>query len=127
MGATVHAAVRDPTSEASKALQALGTKIFKGDLLDPSLTETAIFGTTGAFLNTIMYPPSQDAPDSQAQQAQNVIDVAKRAGTVTTIVASTVICTSRYDEWLAQDPNNMLLGYLNPKCTVEKAVRDANF
>lgn len=48
----VVAITRDPTSSKAKDLAALGAKLVKGDLDDPSSYEPALKGVDGAFLVT---------------------------------------------------------------------------
>lgn len=119
-GASVHALVRNPESAAARAIQSLGAILFKGDFLDVVSIEKAAVGVTGIFLNPMM---QFEPPDTQLQQAQNVIVAAERSPTVKIIVVSTVIAANRHDEWLAQDPNYGLAPFYGPKDAVEKAVR----
>jgi uncharacterized protein YbjT (DUF2867 family) len=121
-GASVHALVRNPESAAASAIQRLGAKIFKGDFLDITTIEKAAVGVTGIFLNPMM---QLEPPDTQLQQAQNVIIAAERSPTVKAIVVSTVIAANRHDEWLEKDPNYLLASFYGPKDAVEKAVRAA--
>jgi uncharacterized protein YbjT (DUF2867 family) len=121
-GATVHALVRNPESATARDIQSLGAKIFKGDFLDVASVEKAAVGVTGIFLNPMM---QLEPPDTQLQQARNVIAAAERNLTVKTIVVSTVIVANRHDEWLARDPNYFLAPFYGPKDMVEKAVRSA--
>jgi uncharacterized protein YbjT (DUF2867 family) len=117
-GASVHALVRNPESAAASAIQRLGAKIFKGDFLDITTIEKAAVGVTGIFLNPMM---QLEPPDTQLQQAQNVIIAAERSPTVKAIVVSTVIAANRHDEWLEKDPNYLLASFYGPKDAVEKA------
>lgn len=126
-GAKVHAFVRDPTSEACLALRSQGAEIFKGDMLDIDSLRTAMVGVTGVFLNTFGLPPNPYIPDTQIQQAENVISAALQTGTVMTMVVSTVICTDRHLEWADETPNYPLASYYGTKHRVEDLVRRAGF
>jgi len=127
LGAKVHALVRDPTSEASRSLEALGATIFKGDFLDIDSIRAAVSGVTGVFLNTFGIPPNPYVTNTEIQQAKNVIAAALETSTVKTMVVSTVVCANRHDEFLKKDPNYKLAPYYSVKQAVEEAVRGAKF
>ncbi|KAJ7240565.1 NAD dependent epimerase/dehydratase [Mycena rebaudengoi] len=87
-GHKVHALVRDPAAAPALALEALGATLFKGDLADVAAVTAATQGVTSVFLNPF---PSFTNPNGEAEAAQTVVDAARAAGTVTSIVLSTVL------------------------------------
>lgn len=124
-GAKVHALVRDPSSAASKALQALGVALFKGDFSDLPAITLALTGVSGVFLNTF---PNFNEGEGEIQQAKNVVTAAKEAKTVTTIVVSTVFKAGEKSEIAASKSNFPFLKlYLHQKSGVEEVVKNAGF
>lgn len=115
----VHAYVRDPTSTASLALQSDGATLFKGDFDDLPAIAAAIKGCTGVFLNT--YPSFVD-PNGEGKHAQNVINAALEAKTVTTFIASTVLSPTA-EEFIEIEGSSPILNYYyKQKLGVETAV-----
>ncbi|MDE2451404.1 MAG: NmrA family NAD(P)-binding protein [Gammaproteobacteria bacterium] len=55
----VRVASRNPASDASQALAALGVEVVKADLLDPSSLHSALKGAHGAFVVTNFWDPAQ--------------------------------------------------------------------
>ena len=123
-GATVHAFVRNPDSDAAKALQEQGAVLFQGTFDDLDSLGAAVAGTTGVFLNA---PTDYSDPSVEVRAAEAVIAAARASGTVTTIVASTALKADRHLEWVAKDPNYPLGGYFGSNLKVETAVRGAGF
>ncbi|KAF7318968.1 NmrA domain-containing protein [Mycena chlorophos] len=124
-GAQVHALVRDPTSDAARALEKLGARLFKGDLKDGAAVRAATEGVSGVFINTF---PDFTNPNGEQQQAETVIAAAKGAGTVQSIVVSTVTGTNAEPDWskvATQYP--FLSQYYGSKAGAEQAVRDSGF
>jgi uncharacterized protein YbjT (DUF2867 family) len=121
---SVNAIVRDPTSSSALALQSLGATLFEGDLNDVPAIEKAISGCTGVFLNTF---PSFEDPDGERKQAQNFIDAARQAGTVTTFIASTVARPSEEDLVGNETEYPFISFYYRQKKGVEERVRGAGF
>lgn len=82
-------------------------------------------GVHGVFLNTF---PDFKNPEGEVQQARNIVEAAKRAGTVKIIVVSTVYRASESAEYTALHANYPFLNYYYArKAGVEKVVRDAGF
>ncbi|KAJ7742666.1 NAD dependent epimerase/dehydratase, partial [Mycena maculata] len=124
-GAEVNALVRDPTSVASLALQSMGATLFKGDFNYVHAITAAMQGVNGVFLNT--YPDFMD-PNGEARQAETVLAAARAAGTVTSVVVSTVSNTTVYEDWSAIKADFPLLSqYYFSKSSVERVVRAAGF
>lgn len=122
-GVKVHALARDPTSTQAQSLAAAGVQIFKGDMLEPYSLQAAMAGVTGVFLNTFGVPPNPYVPNTEVEQARNVISAALGASTVKHIVVSTVICADRHKAWAKEDPNYGLAPYYGTKYAVEEMVR----
>ena len=78
----------------------------------------------GGLLNTSR---AFSVPDNERRHAQNFIDAAKAAGTVTTMVASTGFKTNMHAEWAAKDPNYPMAPLAGSKAAVEAVVRAAGF
>ena len=124
-GAKVHALVRDDSSSASKALQSLGVKLFKGDFFDLPAINAALAGVTGVFLNTF---PSFVDDKGEINQAKNVVNAAKETKTVTTFVVSTVYKASEQASLAASRPDFQFLPrYYTQKAGVEEVVKAAGF
>jgi uncharacterized protein YbjT (DUF2867 family) len=121
---TVNALVRDPTSSSALALESLGVTLFKGDHYDIPAITAAISGCTGVFLNTF---PSFEDPDGEGKQAQNFIDAAHHAKTVTTFIASTVARPSDEDLVGKEVEYPFIHFYYKQKKGVEDRVRSAGF
>ena len=117
---SVHALVRDPTTEKSHALEKQGAKIFKGGFDDVDVIKAAIAGVSGVFLNP--FPTPQD-PDLQIRQAQNVIDAAVQEGCP--LVISTACLTAQKEVWQGSGEKDFLYLYYSRKYAIEAAIRDA--
>ncbi|PGH00806.1 hypothetical protein GX51_05583 [Blastomyces parvus] len=137
-GATVHAVVRDPTSQPARDLASAGVKLFKGNLDEPDVFRKAAEGCTGVFLNLV--PASSPSPpastpadpanasasivDSERQRAASILAACRDAG-VKYVVASTAIYTG--DRHLWDTPEAAAIGYhySRSKAGMEEAVRSA--
>jgi uncharacterized protein YbjT (DUF2867 family) len=86
-GHQVHAIVRNPSSEASKALEASGATLFAGTYSSIPILEQAAKGCTGVFLNTMPSPPSWD---TEILDAKNIINASLSSG-VKNIIYSSVL------------------------------------
>jgi len=122
-GSSVHALVRDNTSPSAVALSHAGATLFQGDFNDTTTIKSAMIGVTGVFLNPFL----SHTPGEELRQAQNIINIAVAAKTVTTLVVSTAFLTSKHQEWAAKTPNYPLYNYYSSKFSIEAAVRAANF
>jgi uncharacterized protein YbjT (DUF2867 family) len=122
-GHKVHALVREPTAAPALALEVLGATLFKGDLADVAAVTAATQGVTSVFLNPF---PNFTNPNGEAEAAQTVVDAARAAGTVTSIVLSTVL---RADRATDIDPARFpfLAMYYNSKAGAERVVRASGF
>ncbi|KAJ7160081.1 NAD dependent epimerase/dehydratase [Mycena filopes] len=124
-GAKVNALVRDPASPASLALKALGATLFKGDFEDASAITAAMQGVNGVFLNTF---PSFTDPTAEIRTAEIVVAAARTAGTVTSIVVSTVFKVNLSSDWSTIQADWPFVSmYFSSKAGVEKVVRASGF
>ncbi|OJD27830.1 hypothetical protein ACJ73_00780 [Blastomyces percursus] len=135
-GATVHAVVRDPTSQPARDLASAGVKLFKGNLDEPDVFRKAAEGCTGVFLNVVpASPPSSTSDPASTSASASIIDserqrsasilAACRAAGVKYVVASTAIYTG--DRHLWDTPEAEAIGYhfSRSKAGMEEAVRSA--
>lgn len=100
----VNALVRDPSKPAALELKQLGEKICVGGFDDTEASKEAAKGTSAVFLNLA---PTLPNTESEVQYAKNVIQAAKEAGTVTSIVYSTIAMTGKHEsfpEWGPEYP-----------------------
>jgi uncharacterized protein YbjT (DUF2867 family) len=117
----VHATTRDPDSEASKALQAQGVKLFKGTWDDEEPLSTAIAGCSTLFLNPYHYP--FDAGE-EVRWSNLILTTAKAAG-VTQVVLASIFGTQHPEKMRYQDP--LITQVLASKGRVEDLVHAAGF
>lgn len=76
-GHVVHGLTRDPESEASKALSALGAKMVEGDYDEPASLAAAMEGVDGVFAVTLFW---QYGYEAEVEQGKRLIDEAQKAG-----------------------------------------------
>ncbi|KAF4632816.1 hypothetical protein G7Y89_g5309 [Cudoniella acicularis] len=117
---TVHALVRDPTSEKARALESQGAILFKGSFDDQDAIQAAISGVSGIFLNPF---PTPMAPDLQIEQAKNIINAAVKEKCA--LVLSTAFLTAHEDAWSGSGPEHFLYLYYSRKSAIEALVRAA--
>ncbi|EGE77690.1 hypothetical protein RJZ56_001525 [Blastomyces dermatitidis] len=139
-GATVHAVVRDPTSQAARNLASAGVKLFKGNLDEPDVFRKAAEGCTGVFLNLVpASPPTPSATstsdpantnpsasivDSERQRAASILAACHDAG-VKYVVASTAIYTGDRHLWDTPEAEAIGYHYSRSKAGIEDAVRSS--
>ncbi|HMU46480.1 MAG TPA: NmrA/HSCARG family protein [Chitinophagaceae bacterium] len=75
---TARAVTRDPSSEKSKELAALGAEVVQGDLTDPASVHNALKGAYGAYFVTFYW--SHMSPEREMQEAKLFATAAKEAG-----------------------------------------------
>ncbi|KAL5878031.1 hypothetical protein ACKVWC_007176 [Pyricularia oryzae] len=119
-GAKVHALVRDVNKPLPAILKAEGVTLFQGEALDSDAVYAAAKSTTGVFLNTF-------TSETEIQQAESVIEGARRAG-VETIVASTAIGSGDKTVLESEHTKNsgLHMYYVN-KNGIEEAVKKGGF
>ncbi|TLD34220.1 hypothetical protein PspLS_00166 [Pyricularia sp. CBS 133598] len=119
-GAKVHALVRDVNKPLPAILKAEGVTLFQGEAVNADAVYAAAKGTSGVFLNTFMSA-------TEIQQAESVIEGARRAG-VETIVASTAIGSG--DKTILESEYTKNIGlhpYFVNKNGIEEAVKNGGF
>lgn len=124
LNAEVHAIVRDVGSPAALELGKLGAKLFKGDFDDMTALSAAVANTTAVFLNVT---PSLQEPESEVRHAKNIVQVAQEAGTVTSIVYSSVTMTGKHTSFPNWGPDYPMYWYWTNKAEIESLVRDSGF
>ncbi|KAH8433456.1 NmrA/HSCARG family protein [Aspergillus melleus] len=123
-GAQVHALVRDTSSQAAIDLQARGARLFQGSFDDIAVLKAAMSRANAVFLNVL---PSPRDPSLEVTYAKNIIDAAKAAGSVTTMVYSSVTMTGKHETFPNWGPEYPLAWYWTNKDQIEKMVRSAGF
>lgn len=122
--AQVHALVRNPSSPASLELAQLGAKICPGTFNDLDSLEAAAIGTTAVFLNVM---PTIKEPELELHHAKNIIQAAKEAGTVTSIIYSSVVMAGKHESFPNWSPDYPSGWYWTSKAAIESTVRSAGF
>ncbi|OJD35563.1 nad dependent epimerase dehydratase [Diplodia corticola] len=123
---TIHALVRDPTSDASKALASLGASVelFVGNFDDIASLHAAAKACTAVFINVM---PDKGAPDTELRHARAILAACKAAGTVTRAVyssASIIGCERAHAEL---DAWPGMAWYMRSKKAIEDEVLAAGF
>ncbi|KAF9636687.1 putative nad dependent epimerase dehydratase protein [Lasiodiplodia theobromae] len=123
---TIHALVRDPASDASKALAALSpaVKLFPGNFDDPASLNAAAATCTGVFINV---NPNFTAPETELHHARNILAACAAAGTVTRAVYSSVSVLSSERALAELDAWPSMAWYMRSKKAIEDEVRGAAF
>lgn len=120
-GTPVHALVRDPDSERSRALAALGARLFQGDLDEPNSLKPVLEGARGLF--SIQMPDLSDlAGDTEIVRARTLAAAAAAAGVRQIVHTSASGATRIIDEerW------GSFVGHaFRVKTLAEDALRDA--
>ena len=122
--AQVHALVRDPSSPVSLELVQLGARICPGTFDDLDSMKAAAAGTTAVFLNVT---PTIKEPELELHHAQNIIQAAKEAGTVTSIIYSSVVMAGKHESFPNWGPGYPSGWYWTSKAAIESTVRSAGF
>ncbi len=121
-GARVRAFVRNPNSDAAKAIQSEGAELFQGELTDSALVGKALEGIRGVFYN-----PPYPGPDSAKTDETFISACAAHKDTLFTFVLSSASGVEKHAEKLEQDPNYPMVGYWAMKSDLEKKARGAAF
>ncbi|KAI1393931.1 NAD(P)-binding protein [Hypoxylon trugodes] len=124
---SVRAYVRDASSEKAKALSALGAELVEGGNWDSdvaSLDRAFAGGIEAVFFVSI---PSFTDFDAENRGATNVIEAAKRAGTVKHVVYSNVYGAENYKELPGWDASPVFANYWIAKAKSEELVKNAGF
>lgn len=92
------------------------------DVLDS--LKAAAAGTTAVFLNV---SPTIKELESELRHAKNIIQAAKAAGTVSSIVYSSVVMTGKHESFPNWGPDYPTGWYWTSKAAIESNVRGAGF
>lgn len=74
----VRAVTRDPNSDKSKELAAMGAELVEGDIDNPDSLKKSLQGAYGAFFVTFFW--AHFSPEKEMQEAKNMAQAAKEAG-----------------------------------------------
>ncbi|KAK7217807.1 hypothetical protein V2G26_005810 [Clonostachys chloroleuca] len=121
-GSTVHALTRDPGTAKSKALEALGVKLWQGDYDNEKALREAISGTNAVFLN---FMPDFNDFSANLRQAKLILDIAKQASVTQIVYSSHSIPDTGVLTYY--DPNSILAVIHNSKRDIENEVKNAGF
>jgi len=128
-GHKVFALVRDPASAAAKELSALGAELVHGNLDNvPVLTSSIANNSIDAVFH--MQPrPNPPNAKVELQQTQNVVNAARAADKVKTLIISTVFGAERYKTFPHWGTPDFPLdpAYWEAKSGIEDIVRNAGF
>ncbi|KAI1777750.1 NAD(P)-binding protein [Hypoxylon cercidicola] len=123
----VRAYVRDVSSEKARALAAAGAELVKGGDWDRDVAslDRALAGG----IEAVFFPstPSFADPEAEVRGATNIVEAAKRAGTVTHVLYSTVGGVPRFRALPGWDSSPFFANYWTSKAKGEELVRTAGF
>lgn len=121
----VRAYVRDASSAKAKELAALGAEIVEGGDWDKDVAalDKALAGGVEAVF--FISNPSFTDFSAEVKGATNIVEAAKRAGTVNHIVYSTVAGVESYEDLPGLDANPMFRNYWVSKAKGEELVKNA--
>jgi len=120
----VHVISRNPDGEASRDLEALGVKVFKGDFSNVESMKLAATGCIGAFINV---SPDMTDPLGELKQIRNVIEACQKAG-VKKVVQSAVGGLQSIKEKVEKDESMIhIRSFILNKLAVEEAIQNAGF
>ncbi|KAI1476826.1 NAD(P)-binding protein [Daldinia eschscholtzii] len=124
---SVRILVRNPSSPEAQALAAQGAEVFVGGewATDVEALDKAFAGGVEA----VFFPsiPSFTDGESEIKGATNVIEAAKRAGTVKHVVYSSVGGVEQYRKFKGWDATPIFANYWIAKSTTEDIIRKAGF
>ena len=127
----IHALVRDPTSQASQALQALSSniKLFTGNFDDLASISAATTSCTAAFLNVT---PVFTDPSGEARHAQNLVTACTDSKVNRVIYSSssgmhTPLDGPVWTEFVPNNPNDWMTIYMKSKKACEDTITGAKF
>ncbi|KJJ35955.1 NAD dependent epimerase/dehydratase [Aspergillus flavus AF70] len=123
-GIQVNALVRDPSKPKALELEQLGAKLCVGTFDDPDSLRAAAQGTLAVFLNVM---PTIPDFSSELQHAKNVVNAAKEAGTVTSIIYSSVTMTGKHETFPGWGADYPMAWYWTSKAAIESLVRASGF
>lgn len=118
----VHALVRSLDSPASLELEALGTKLFKGDFDNLDSIKAAAKGIDGVLINTV---PTRGS-FKEIDQIRNIIEAAKEGGATTAVYISAYLLGQR-KKYPGYGPSHPMYYMTECKAQAEEAVKTAGF
>lgn len=106
----VRAYVRDPSSPKAQALAAAGAELVEGGGWDADVA--ALDRALAGGVEAVFFPssPSFTDPGAEVRGAANIVEAARRAGTVAHVVYSTVIGVPRWRELPGLDGSPFFTG-----------------
>ncbi|KAI1213509.1 NAD(P)-binding protein [Annulohypoxylon truncatum] len=123
---SIRALVRDASSEKAKALAAQGVEVLEGGDWDKDVASLAkaMAGVEAVFFISNFNPVDTE---TEVRGATNIVDAAKRSGTVNHVVYSTVGSIDRYKELPGLDSIPFFANYWEAKAKGEDLVRKGGF
>ncbi|KAI2639920.1 NAD(P)-binding protein [Hypomontagnella submonticulosa] len=123
---SVRVLLRDPSSAKAKALAEAGAEVLQGGDYDKDVEalDRAFAGVEALFFVSL---PSFTDDTAEVRGATNIIEAAKRAGTVRHVVYSTVAGADYYRELPNWDKNEFLVKYWTAKEKGEQLVKTGGF
>ncbi|KAI0883362.1 NAD(P)-binding protein [Annulohypoxylon maeteangense] len=123
---SIRALVRDASSEKAKALVAQGVEVLEGGDWDKDVAslEKAVAGIEAVFFISNFFPGDTE---TEVRGATNIIEAAKRSGTVNHVIYSTVGGIDYYKELPGLDTIPFFLNYWESKTKGEELVRTGGF
>ncbi|KAI1094503.1 NAD(P)-binding protein [Rostrohypoxylon terebratum] len=122
----IRALVRDASSEKAKELAAQGVEIMQGGDWDKDVAsiEKAVAG-----MEAVFFISAFDLQDTEAEVrgARNIVEAAKRSGTVSHVLYSTVGGIEYFKELPGLDSMPFFVNYWTAKAKGEELVREAGF
>ncbi|KAI2468566.1 NAD(P)-binding protein [Annulohypoxylon bovei var. microspora] len=123
---SLRALVRNASSEKAKALVAQGVEVLEGGDWDKDVASLEK-ATAGMEVVFFISNPSFTDNEAEVRSATNIVDAAKRAGTVNHVVYSTVAGIEYYKELPDLESSPFFLNYWTSKAKGEELVRKGGF
>ncbi|KAI0138024.1 NAD dependent epimerase/dehydratase [Hypoxylon sp. NC0597] len=123
-GHDVYAFVRNPFSEAAKALSELGAKLVEGSFENVESLKRGMQNIDVVFLNVPV--SGAKAVSSDVENTKNVVQAAKSAS-VSWMICSTAMNTGKHESFPGWGPDHLMYEYWLIKHAIENLVRDAGF
>ncbi|KAI1768771.1 NAD(P)-binding protein [Hypoxylon sp. FL1150] len=123
----VRAYVRDLSSPKAQALAAAGAELVKGGAWDQDVE--ALDRALAGGIEALFFPSAVSFTDlaAEVRGATNIVEAAKRAGTVKHVVYSSVAGVNRYQELSGWDRSPFFANYWTSKAKGEELVRAGGF
>ncbi|KAI1463324.1 NAD(P)-binding protein [Daldinia caldariorum] len=124
---TVRILVRNPSSPAAQALAARGAEVVVGG--DWAADAAALDRAFAGGIEAVFFPsiPSFTDADAELRGAANVVEAARRAGSVRHVLYSSVGGIDRYETFKGWDSTPLFANYWVSKAKTEDLVRNAGF